>query len=257
MASGFVDPSSQLVPFQFGDNWGELVHDTVTDLSFLNSHVVDMISQEWPMFMTDTYGTNQPVIPKHVEEPSYQGYTFHFLADFTSRTGHVESFDCGTIAQRRDVVAYYFQLALDSANMPGLTGPFQFMSEFQGPDDDPEPYGPDLPNLSLGWQTWLDNPMVVKLQQIVLRIKEVVMIKPRNSTVTLSWSPALGARCLDFFSLSRFDKFLELWSIWHPNVNFLHRPTFDPTNTPSTLLAAMATIGNLLAITHLCVGCPC
>jgi hypothetical protein len=31
--------------------------------------------------------------------------------------------------------------------------------------------------------------------------------------------------------------------VWHPNVNFVHRPTFNPMNTPTTLLAAMALTG--------------
>ena len=240
------DPASQVVPFHYEDDWTALVHDTASDLGFLNSHVADMIDQEWPMFMSDTYGTTSQLRPARREayqsDAPYHGYTFHFLADFTSRTGLVSSFDCGTVAQRREVVSSYFQ-ALEGTDTTGppASSPEsgEFLVEFQDPCEDVASY-------SAEWESWLDNPMVVKLQQIILRIKEVVVIKPRNSTVTLSWSPALEARCLDFFSLSRFGKFLELyWSVWHPNVNFLHRPTFDPTNTPSTLLAAMATIGKV------------
>jgi hypothetical protein len=94
--SGSFDSASQLEPFQLGDNWGPLVHDTVSDFSFLDSQVVGMISQEWPMLMTDTYGTSQPVPPKDVEQP-YHGHTSHFHADFTRGTSLVGFFDCGTL----------------------------------------------------------------------------------------------------------------------------------------------------------------
>ena len=70
------------------------------------------------------------------------------------------------------------------------------------------------------------------------------MSRPNNSTISLTWSPALEQRCLHFFSPPRFAKFIELyWSVWHPNVNILHRPTFDPTSAKSVLLAGMALIG--------------
>jgi len=40
------------------------------------------------------------------------------------------------------------------------------------------------------------------------------------------------------------QKYLELyWAIWHPNVNFVHRPTFNPIVCKSILLASMALIG--------------
>jgi hypothetical protein len=40
------------------------------------------------------------------------------------------------------------------------------------------------------------------------------------------------------------QKYLELyWAIWHPNVYFVHRPTFNPMLCKSILLASMALIG--------------
>lgn len=46
----------------------------------------------------------------------------------------------------------------------------------------------------------------------------------------------------DFFDLKDCARLLEMyWSLWHPNVNLLHRPTFHLTN--SVLVAAMVVIG--------------
>lgn len=246
-------PANQPLALQYGDNWSALVHDTMSDFSLLDSHVADAIDQEWPMFMSPTYGTAGPSQPVTSSEAyqSYipsQGYSFHFLADMTSGTGLVSSFDCGTLMQRNEVVSLFLQSTLDSASATAPLSSFsddgESLTEFCGPSDSHASASEGVPALTSDWQSWLVNPMVIKLQQIVLRIKEVTVTKPRNSTVTLSWSSTVEARCLDFFSVTRFGKFLELyWSVWHPNVNFLHRPTFDPLNTPTTLLAAMAIIG--------------
>jgi hypothetical protein len=84
----------------------------------------------------------------------------------------------------------------------------------------------------------------LKTHEILLLIEEVVMVKPRNSSVTLDWSPALKDACLHFFSPPNLRRFLGFyWAIWHPNVNFVHRPTFDPLAAKPTVLAAMALIG--------------
>lgn len=251
--SALCHPTNQPVALQYGDNWSALVHETVSDFSLLDSHVADTIDQEWPIIMSPSYATDgrsQPVAASdaYQSDAPYQGYSFHFLADVTSRSGLVSSFDCGTLMQRREVVSSFLQSSHDSAStaapLSSFSGDGGSLTEFRGPSDPLASTSPGFPTLTSDWQSWLVNPMVIKLQQIVLRIKEVTVTKPRNSTVTLSWSPALETRCLDFFSVSRFGKFLELyWSVWHPNVNFLHRPTFDPLNTPTTLLAAMAIIG--------------
>lgn len=258
-ALGLDYTAGQPLGLQYGENWSALVHETVSDFNFLGAHVADMVDQEWPTSVPNAYGTagaGPPVPSSETLSPdvAYQAYSFHFLADFTSRSGLVSSFDCGTLMQRREVASWFLQSTLDSAStttpLAPLSGNDEIFTRLPGSDDDDHASRPlGLPALTPGWQSWLVNPVVIKLQQIVLRIKEVVVIKPRNSTITLSWSPALEARCLDFFSVLRFAKFLELyWSIWHPNVNFLHRPTFDPLDTPTPLLAAMAIIGMFCVI---------
>ncbi|CAK7234542.1 hypothetical protein SEUCBS140593_008978 [Sporothrix eucalyptigena] len=145
-------------------------------------------------------------------------YTFHFLDDFTKKTGLV-TFDCGTTLQASQVT----QLVASSrtsghqadslSSLPPQPSPFQ-------------------------------DPLIVKTHQILFRIREVATIKPRNSTVTLDWSPHLEQQCLQFFSPPNLHKFLALyWARWHPNVNIVHRPTFEPVDAKCVLVVAMALIG--------------
>jgi hypothetical protein len=177
----------------------------------------------------------------------YRGYSFHFLSHFTSKTGLISSFECATLAQRKQVVSafhpsYLQQQPLDSF---GIAPPSSLR-----PEEHPSQgsafvssAGPTISGLS-SWSFWLHNPVVINLQQVVLLLKNVVRVKPNNSTITLDWSTALEQQCLQFFSPPRVAKFIELyWSVWHPNVNFLHRPTFDPTTTKPILLATMSLIG--------------
>ncbi|KAK3986037.1 hypothetical protein QBC44DRAFT_144418 [Cladorrhinum sp. PSN332] len=175
----------------------------------------------------------------------YRGYSFGFLYDFTSRTGLVSSFECATLEQRQLIVAEFNRSYLEQQHPDFLRAVPPLFNPLEVPNLTGLPAGNIPAGYSLAsWSLWFHNPIVIKLQRVVLLIKNVVMVKPNNSTITLTWSPALEQRCLQFFTPSRFSKFIELyWSVWHPNVNFLHRPTFDPTTTKSILLAGMALIG--------------
>lgn len=165
-------------------------------------------------------------------------YTFMFLENFTRRTGLLESFECGTPALREQTAAHFLQTQadVDSPPMAGL----------------PETLCP-IPTDSLltGTSTfaavpnpWLHDPLMIKVHQIIVLAKEVVTLKPRNSVVTMDWSASLEQRCLAFFSPANVRRFLELfWVIWHPNVNFVHRPTFEAASASPTLLAAMTVMG--------------
>lgn len=180
-----------------------------------------------------------------------RGYSFDFLYDFTSRTGLVSSFECATLEQRRQIVASFDQAYLDhhrrhqQQHLESLLSPSHYQHL------QPSSYGDDDACVSATvdhdptpWSYWLHNPIVIKLQKIVLLVKNVATVKPNNSTVTLTWSSELEQKCIQFFSPYRFEKFIELyWSVWHPNVSIVHRPTFDPTTSKSILLAAMALIG--------------
>ncbi|KAL2831568.1 hypothetical protein BDW59DRAFT_131602 [Aspergillus cavernicola] len=156
-----------------------------------------------------------------------RAHSLRFLDKFTSNTGFVTSFDCGTRIQREHVMAMTeMAAACASQNEPLALG--------QG----------DTLSSTANGSSCLHDPLSLKTHQILLLIKEVVMVKPRNSAVTLDWSPVLGEICSQFFSPANLRKFLELyWAIWHPNVNFVHRPTFDPVHAKPSILATMALIG--------------
>lgn len=152
---------------------------------------------------------------------------FRFLDNFTSKTGFIMSFDCGTLRQRQEIMSNIQRGVLVFEPQEALMTSFDPVSMLEG--------------VSSGW---LNDPLALKTHQIILSVKEVVTIKPRNSPVTLSWSPALEQMCLQFFSPINLRKYLELyWAIWSPNVNFVHRPTFDPVASKSCLVASMALIG--------------
>ena len=159
-------------------------------------------TQDWLDFVSLAAGNFQI----H-QDNNLDNYKFHFLDNFTRRSGLVDSFDCGTYDQRVHVVARFLET--------------------------------DIPCDAL-----LPDPLAIKTHQILLNIKEVVTVKPRNSVVELEWSTVLEQACMQFFSPRNLRKFLALyWQIWHPNVNFVHRSTFEPVKAKSILVAAMALIG--------------
>ncbi|CAF3597515.1 unnamed protein product [Fusarium graminearum] len=189
----------------FGDN---------SQFDYLGNYtsVSDMLegsysNQDWLDFVNLTTGHVQLLDGN--SQTRLDNYKFHFLDNFTSRSGLVDSFDCGTHDQRIEVVKSF----LGSENRTGSS-----------------------PNLH--------DPLSIQTHQILLGIKEIVTTKPRNSVVELEWSPILEQICVQFFCPRNLRKFLALyWHIWHPNVNFVHRPTFEPVKVKSTLVAAMALIG--------------
>jgi hypothetical protein len=185
--------------------------------------LVDYSSLSWQDFLTMTAGGETLRTPPILDTDSLR--SLRFLDKFTSNTGFVSSFDCGTEAQRHQVISDLHLPAMRPLD-PSLGSGQQFI-----PTD-------SLP------ASWIDDPLSLKTHQILLLVKEVVMIKPRNSAVTLDWSPVLEQMCLQFFSPANLRKFLQLyWSIWHPNVNFVHRPSFDPLSAKPSILATMALIG--------------
>ena len=170
---------------------------------------------------------------------------FQFLDRFTSKTGLISSFECGTHQQRQSILVRFMasqRLAEDKAqsSWPSFHGEQLPLDGAMNMDNsaaaNTSKVGCFLPD-PLQWQT----------QQITLLVQEVITMKPRNSTVTLTWSHTLEQICLQFFSPFNLRKYLEMyWTIWHPNVNFVHRLTFDPVTCKSVLLASMAIIGRSL-----------
>ncbi|KAK4949702.1 hypothetical protein LTR10_011543 [Elasticomyces elasticus] len=91
---------------------------------------------------------------------------------------------------------------------------------------------------------WLSDPLSLKSHEIITSIKDVVLQKSKNSCVDLSWSNTAEQCCLQFFSprnIRRYSYFY--WAIWHPNVNIVHKATFNSASSKPELVAAMAVMG--------------
>ncbi|KAK5218720.1 hypothetical protein LTR72_008659 [Exophiala xenobiotica] len=187
-------------------------------------------------------------------DAGYHGFTpeskeeraphFRFLDDLTKYSGFIHSFDCATWAQRRQVVSEHFQspgVTLDAITTPSL-------SDFHVPEswayvNFGEATEVDYCVAQIA-QPWLSDPLAVVTNEITNMIKEVVTVKARSSIVALTWSSLLQNMSLQFFSPPQLRKHLALyWAIWHPNVNFVHKPTFDPLASKAILVASMALIG--------------
>ena len=136
--------------------------------------------------------------------------SLRFLESFTRNTGFVHSFDCLTLEER--TLAYTTFLSR--------------LAISETPDDG----------------------LLLKCHEIVRLIRETVEVKPRNNPITLNWSTILEDDCMKFFSPQQIRLWLEMyWAIWHPNVNFMHRPTFNPRSMKPPLVAAMCVIGALVS----------
>ena len=199
--------------------------------------ILDLASPSW-----------QDLFSMVLENPSGQDgrHAMKFLHRFTSTCGLVESFECGTENQRK---ALWLEIQRELATC----GKLQTMSSFPLlPDVSCDP-GPSLTQNLQGIcpgdgvpPGWLNDPLSLKTHQILSLIRDIVTVKPRNSAVVLEWSLGLQQSCLKFFSPTNLRKFLGLYfAIWHPNVNFVHRPSFDMETAKPAVLAAMAVIGEL------------
>ncbi|RBR05966.1 hypothetical protein FVER53590_13928 [Fusarium verticillioides] len=207
--------------------------DTLFDYLGNSTSVSDLLqgsdnSQDWLDFISLAAGHFQ-VIPSS-PQTHLDNYTFHFLDNFTRKSGLVDSFDCGTFEQRVQVEASHTSVE----GRVTRTTELDEIVHLNGSSMNPPRAQP------LG----IHDPLIIQTHRILLDIKEVVTVKPRNSVVELEWSTVLEQSCIQFFSPHSLRKHLALfWHIWHPNVNFVHRPTFDPATSKSTLVACMALIG--------------
>ncbi|KAF1990968.1 hypothetical protein K402DRAFT_323546 [Aulographum hederae CBS 113979] len=100
------------------------------------------------------------------------------------------------------------------------------------------------PNDQSNQSQWYSDPLALKTNEIVSRIKEAVERKPRNSVIPFDWSSLLESMCVSFFSPPNIRRLVDLfWSGWYPHWPVIHKPSFDPSVTPVTLLASMMLIG--------------
>ncbi|KAK4129800.1 hypothetical protein N657DRAFT_653081 [Parathielavia appendiculata] len=241
-----IDLTFDLIPF---DDLDAFIQQAVSQIPISDGQSTDpwLDHSSFPQSQATVSPSVVPSTREQNATSRYRGYSFRFLSDLTSRTGLVTSFECGTLAQRQQIVAAFQQSYLDQQSPDFLLG----VPSLSTPTNE---CNPQIPAVPLGLvspeidisslSSWPQDPIVIKLEQVVLLVKNVVKVKPHNSAITLNWSAALEQRCRQFFSPPRFSKFIELyWSVWHPNFNILHRPTFDPSSTQPILLATMALIG--------------
>ena len=201
----------------------------------------DYSNMDWRDFFVDEEG----LIPPGQANLNYESrQCFDFLDRFTSRTGLISSFECGTPEQRQQILARFVASQEPAEKRPHSIWPVARKGQ-------PRLAGSpctasSAPVTASEGRCFVLDPLQWQTHQIILLVKEVITIKPRNSTVTLTWSYALEQTCLQFFSPFNLRKYLEMyWTIWHPNVNFIHRPTFDPRTCKPVLLASMAIIGRV------------
>lgn len=202
--------------------------------------ILGCVSPSWQDYLAMISETQPPQISA---SDTNRPCLLPFLDRFTSRTGFASTFECGTREQREQVASLLKPTValpqhFNQPSLPGLSPDLVSSPWMAGMGD-----ASAMRFLPLDWLT---DPLSLKTHEILLLIEEVVTVKPRNSVVTLDWSAALKNECLQFFSPVNLRRFLDLyWAIWHPNVNLVHRPTFDYVSAKPTVLAAMALIGKI------------
>ncbi|RSL83513.1 hypothetical protein CEP51_004468 [Fusarium floridanum] len=149
-------------------------------------------------------------MPLDQPQPEKKKGSFDFLYTFTSLTGIVQSFDCGTLSQRTQTVTEFLQ---DEAARQAKTALF-------------------------------NDPLITMTRKIVAEIHDLSTSNVRRSAAMKDYSSTTEQSCLQFFSPLHLRKFLALfWNIWHPNCPYIHRQTFDPTTAKPSLVAAMVITG--------------
>ncbi|KAG4288532.1 hypothetical protein FPRO06_06184 [Fusarium proliferatum] len=181
----------------------------------------------YPWFdLFDTAGSLSEILSSTIQAPGT--YSFDFLNIFTSKTGLIQSFDCGSHIDRLQVLSEF------SRNEPEASG-------LQSPDNTATI---DLSDSAVHQIQIIEEPLTLRTYEILLQMKSAFDSKPRHSCITQEWSSVMEQQCLEFFSPKRIRKYLALyWEIWHPNTNFIHRSTFDPMSCNMGLMAAMVLIG--------------
>ena len=208
----------------------------------LSNHDFDCQSESWQDFLNLNSGLQTPrTVP---EDEDQHAVSLEFLANFTSNTGLVSSFDCGTLEQRQRVAANFsdtpgqHSTLAPSAATGTSESSVKTVSDGTTSDIDHE-YCPQAVE-----HQWLSDPLSLKSHEIILAVKDFILHKSRNSCVTLSWSTTLQEACVRFFSPERLRRYLYFyWAIWHSNVNIMHKPSFNPSSSKPELVAAMSLIG--------------
>ena len=210
--------------------------------SGLSNHEYHCQSESWQDFLNLNSGLQTPRMV--AEDEAEHALSLDFLANFTSRTGLVSSFDCGTLEQRQRVAANFLntpdlQRIFDSS---AATISSESSAKFGG---DGTTSDIDLEDCAqTAEHQWLSDPLSLKSHEIILQVKDFILHKSRNSCVTLSWSTTLQEACVRFFSPENIRRYMYFyWAIWHSNVNIVHKPSFNPSSSKPGLIAAMSLMG--------------
>ena len=208
----------------------------------LSDHGFDGSSDGWHEFLNMDSRVQSPRAAS--EDGDEDGRSLNFLSNFTSKTGLIASFDCGTLKQRWGVANNFsngiagLRPLTYSARTISAGPPVVNTGEAATSDNNIE-----YPAES-AFRQWLSDPLSLKSHQIVSSIEDIVLHKQKNSVVALSWSNTVQETCVRFFSPMNIRRYIHLyWAIWHPNVNIVHKPTFDSTCSKPELVAAMSLIG--------------
>ncbi|KAF2019976.1 hypothetical protein BU24DRAFT_489824 [Aaosphaeria arxii CBS 175.79] len=172
---------------------------------------------------------------------------FTFLLNFTTTTGLVGSFECGT-PEWRSIAAQ------QSATSSGETGSESFqrpqyelsakiMDLFEGADI--LTYGPSPDFVSEYFGQGGESDLT---RRIVHNIRDATIVTRRKDDKQPLWSDSLEAMSYDFFSLAKLHKFLGLfWSCWYPNWPAIHKPSFRLSEASITLVISMTVLGACLS----------
>ncbi|KAK6384966.1 hypothetical protein LTS17_002529 [Exophiala oligosperma] len=174
-------------------------------------------------------------------------HRFQFLNDFTSNYGLVQSFDCGTLNQRCHMLSGCWECqgtGRDDAFGAFLQSSPSDLTPFNSlPYLEHDPWNGNDCGVARIASSWIADPYAAVTNEITSLIRKVIVVKSRRSIVTHEWTPLLHHMSLRFFSPPQIRKYLSLyWAFWHPQVNFLHRPTFDVLASKSILVATMTLI---------------
>ncbi|KAH7232910.1 hypothetical protein BKA59DRAFT_559887 [Fusarium tricinctum] len=173
-------------------------------------------------------------------DSSFLRLDMRFLANVTSTHGMANSFEIGNSLARKRAISNLVQ----GYNIPVITRPYgraqQARVETSHSDYDVNSSG------FLGRSASRDagHSLSSKSQEIVRGLRESLSNGASVLTNNANSSQSTERSCARFFSPANLERFISLfWHFWYPNWPVFHQPTFDITQKPAQLIAALSLIG--------------
>lgn len=175
-----------------------------------------------------------------ITDSSFLRLDMRFLANMTSTHGMANSFEIGNSSARKRAASNMVQ----GYNIPVITKPYgraqQARVETTHSDNDVNCWG----YLGLGTSRDAGHPLLSKSQEIVRGIRESLSNGSSLLIANANSSQATERSCARFFSPPNLERFISLfWHFWYPNWPVFHEPTFEITQKPAQLIAALSLIG--------------